>query len=156
MKKFLYLTLLGSMLSCSGSDNNSQIQNPIPVPPVTNLSGRWNLSKKIIDGQTLNASYCETQYNYYQFAADGGAVFGQYHMYSVGGTNYCEQQTLEGVYALTGAVLTYTQGSNVVKYNVISANSLTINLQMFYYQNADGNTIIPVNDRIMEICNKAG
>lgn len=156
MKKILILTLLASMFACSSSDDSLQPSNPNTPPETQQLSGRWNLSKKSINGQIQTASYCEDLYNYYQFSADGGAIVGKFRPYSIGQTNYCEQSTTEGDYTISNGVLTYTKSSGYIsKYNVISANDLTIKLEMFYYTTNLGEVNVPQNERFIEICNKA-
>lgn len=70
--------------------------------------------------------------------------------------NYCEQSTTESDYVIENGVLTYTKSSGYVsKYNVISANDLTIKLEMFYYTTNLGEVNVPQNQRVTEICNKA-
>ena len=156
MKKILFMALFASTFACSSSDDNSQPTTPNTPPETVTLSGRWNLSKKPINGQIQTASYCEDLYNYYQFSADGGAIVGKFRPYSIGQTNYCEQSTTEGDYTITGGVLTYTKSSGYIsKYNVVSANDLTIKLEMFYYTTNLGEVNVPQNERVIEICNKA-
>ncbi|WP_091145885.1 lipocalin-like domain-containing protein [Flavobacterium caeni] len=156
MKKILLMALFASTFACSSSDDISQPTVPNTPPETQHLSGRWNLSHKSVNGQIQAISDCEDQYNYYQFSADGGAIVGKFRMYQVGMTNYCEQSTTEGDYTIEDGVLTYTKSSGYVsKYNVISANDLTIKLEMFYYTTNLGEINVPQNERIIEICNKA-
>ena len=152
----LAAVLAVTTVSCSNSDDSSQPSNPNTPPETVMLSGRWNLSKKSVNGQIQTASYCEDLYNYYQFSADGGAIVGKFRPYSVGQTNYCEQSTTEGDYIISNGILTYTKSSGYVsKYNVISANDLTIKLEMFYYTTNLGEVNVPQSERVIEICNKA-
>ncbi len=147
--------LIMPMVSCSNSDDNSQLTMPNIPPDTVALSGRWNLSHKSVNGQIQAISDCEDQYNYYQFSTDGGAIVGKFRMYQIGMTNYCEQSTTEGDYAISNGVLTYTKSSGyVAKYNVISANDLTIKLEMFYYTTNLGEVNVPQSERVIEICNK--
>ncbi len=156
MKKILLMTLFASTVACSSSDDNSQPTTPSTPPETQQLSGRWNLSHKSINGQIQAISDCEDQYNYYQFSNDGGAIVGKFRMYQIGMTNYCEQATTEGDYVIENGVMTYTKSSGYTsKYNVISANDLTIKLEMFYYTTNLGEVNVPQNERVIEICNKA-
>lgn len=149
------MALFASTIACSSSDDNSQPTIPNIPPETVALSGRWNLSHKSVNGQIQAISDCEDQYNYYQFSNDGGAIVGKFRMYQVGMTNYCEQSATEGDYAISNGVLTYTKSSGyVAKYNVISANDLTIKLEMFYYTTNLGEVNVPQSERVIEICNK--
>ncbi len=152
----LVAALISPMISCSNSDDNSQQTTPNTPPETQQLSGRWNLSHKSVNGQIQAISDCEDQYNYYQFSTDGGAIVGKFRMYSIGQTNYCEQSSTEGDYTISNGVLTYTKSSGyIAKYNVISANDLTIKLEMFFYTTNLGEVDVPQNERVIEICNKA-
>lgn len=153
---FILVALLSApMFSCTNSDDSS---NPaVTSTPTENqhLSGRWNLYKKSVNGQLQSISDCERQYNYYQFSSDGGAIVGRFRMYTVGNTYYCEQSTSDGEYDITGDVLTYTRTGAITKYNIVSANELTIKLEMFYYENVNGQFTVPQNERVTDICNRA-
>lgn len=152
----LAAVLAVTTLSCSNSDDNFQSTIPSTPPETQQLSGRWNLSHKSVNGQIQAISDCEEQYNYYQFSTDGGAIVGKFRMYQVGMTNYCEQSSTEGDYTISNGVMTYTKSSGYVsKYNVISTNDLTIKLEMFYYTTNLGEVNVPQNERVIEICNKA-
>lgn len=157
MKKIILMMLFASTFACSSSDNDSQQTIPNAPSETQHLSGRWNLSKKSVNGQIQTASSCEVLYNYYQFSADGGAIIGVYHMYSMnGGSYFCQQSATEGTYVIENGVLTYTMSSGYVsKYNLIGANELTLTLEKFYYTTNTGAFTISEPNRVIEICNKA-
>jgi hypothetical protein len=155
MKK-LYLTAAFALLiSCSNGDDTVFL--PQPQPNVFNLTGRWNLKSKISNGHAQSLSGCEQDYNWYQFGADNAAIIGRFNLYSQGGNNFCNQATGQGSYSVAGTVLTYSgsTATYIEKFNIISANSLTIQLEKFSYTDSGGQHNIPANDRIIEICNKA-
>ncbi|GEP50273.1 hypothetical protein FNO01nite_09450 [Flavobacterium noncentrifugens] len=156
MKRLIIAVALMLLFSCSSDGNNDETTENLS-PASTNLTGHWNLIAKTVNGQPQAISGCEEDYNWYEFGTDNGAIIGKFSMYQTGGNNYCRQITGQGAYSVTGDILTYTSGENgsITKYNIISANSLTIRLERFYSKTATGEATVPQAQRVVETCNKS-
>jgi len=152
MKKLCITAVLILLISCSSDQNNESIADNHP----TNLSGHWELISKSQNGRPQAISDCEKNYNWYKFGADNGAIIGKFVMYQSGGNNYCRQNTGQVTYSVSDNILTYTSGTSnsITKYNIISANSLTIRLEKFYTRTSTGESTVPQIERIIETCNK--
>jgi len=153
---FISIVVLILSISCSGNDDNNESLTVNPQPISSNLAGHWKLTAKSINGQSQGISGCEKDYNWYEFGIDNGAIIGKFATYRSGETNYCRQNTGQGTYSVSNNILTYTSGENasVTKYNIISANSLTIRLQRFYIRTSTTETTVPIAERVIETCNK--
>jgi len=156
MKKILFAAIFLLFFSCSKSESeSSQSTNN---PSAFDFSGKWKLASKVNhDGIIQNASWCEDQYNWYQFGVDNGAIVGAAKMIPFGGGTFtCEQSTINGTYSVSNDTLTYTWtiSGYKTKYKIISTNSLSIQLEMISYESATGINVIPNNQRKKEICNK--
>lgn len=153
MKKLCFTAALMLLISCSSDDDTNET---ITENPSINLSGRWELISKSQNGRLQAITDCEKNYNWYKFGTDNGAIIGKFLMYQSGGNNYCRQNTGQVTYSISDNILTYKSetSNSVTKYNIISANSLTIRLEKFYTKTSTGESTVPQVERIIETCNK--
>lgn len=157
MKKAILLLSLVIISACSSNDESNPSSNSNDL---SSYVGKWKLTGKTNStGNNIAVNDCENLYNWVQINSDGASIISKYNMYSVGGSNYCNQFTGNFNCVLNSNFLTFktinTTGIvSELKYEVMNLNSLTLMMKKISIKNGDIDTPTPINQQVTEIFTK--
>ncbi len=136
MKKlslFLVLTLIITIFSCSGDDNNNS--TPVEIPEIV---GTWKIISIVEDGASLDLSDCRLQSNYI-FKLDN-TYTNQDFVDAGPGTPPCSDDGFSGTYSISGNNITFKENNSEAPGEEITYEFKIENNTFALIDNSDGSS----------------